>query len=230
MKIAVIGAGNVGTVLADRFSRAGHDVTISASSPQSAEAKARALGVAAASSNPEAARGADVVVLAVWYPTEEQVAREIADVVAGKVVVEVSNPLTPDMSGLATESGPSAAEQLAERLPGARVVKAFNTVFGAVQANPTLHGVAADNFLAGDDADAKRTVAELVESIGLRPVDAGPLRNARLLEAVAFLAIGLNASNGWAWNTAWKLIGAPISEPQGVREPAGAGAGAGGAR
>jgi NADPH-dependent F420 reductase len=223
MKIAVIGAGNVGTTLAERFSRAGHEVTISASSPESAEAKARHLGVAAAATNREAAEAADVIVLAVWYAQEEAVATEIADVAAGKVVVEVSNPLTPEM-GLATEGGPSAAEQLADRLPGAKVVKAFNTVFGQVQANPTLHGVAADNFLAGDDADAKRTVAELVETIGLRPVDAGPLRNARLVEALAFLAIGLNAQNGWAWNTAWKLVGAPIPEPQAPRELVGAGA------
>jgi NADPH-dependent F420 reductase len=219
MRIAIIGAGNVGQALAASFTRAGHDVTISASSPKSAEEKAAKVGAKPARSNREAVQQADVVILAVWYAQEEAVAREIADTARGKIVVEVSNPLTPDMKGLATEGGPSAAERLAQRLPGARVAKAFNTVFASVQADPDVHGTAADGFVASDDGDAKRTLMELMKSIGLRPIDVGPLRNARLLEAVGFLGIFLNATNSWPWNTVWKVVGAPIPEPSGV--PAG---------
>lgn len=109
-------------------------------------------------------------------------------------------------------------------MPGAKVAKAFNTAFAAVQSNPGLHGVAADGFFATDDDEARGTVRELVASIGLRPIDVGPLRMARYLEALHVINVGLNASNGWSWNTAFKVIGAPIPEPQGAREPVGTGA------
>ncbi len=117
MRIAVIGAGNVGKALAASFTRAGHEVTVSASSPESAERKAQDVAAEPASSNREAAAAADVIVLAVWYSHHETAAHEIADVVNGKIVVDVSNPLTPNMDGLATEGGPSAAERLGQLLP-----------------------------------------------------------------------------------------------------------------
>ena len=115
MRIAVIGAGNVGQALASSFRRAGHEVAIAARSPESAEEKAEDVEARPAPSNREAAEAADVIVLAVWYAHHEEVAREIAHVVNGKIVVDVSNPLTPSMDALATEGGPSAAERLAER-------------------------------------------------------------------------------------------------------------------
>ncbi len=215
MRIAVIGAGRVGQALAGAFSGAGHEFVLSASSPESARDKAQRVGARPAASNRDAVESADVIVLAVWYGQHESVAADIVDAVRGKVVVDVSEPVTPDMSGLATEGGPSAAERLAARLPEARVVKAFNTVFATVQADPDVHGVAADAFVAADDADARRTVLDLAASIGLRPIDAGPLRYARYLEAVGCLEILLNVSNGWPrpWSTVWKLVGAPVDEP-----------------
>jgi predicted dinucleotide-binding enzyme len=119
--------------------------------------------------------------------------------------VIVTNPLKPDLSGLVTE-GTSAAEMLQRRLSRARVVKAFNTVLAANQANPTVDGTQLDGFAAGDD-EAKKTVLELLATIGYRPIDAGPLSAARHLEAMAFLNIALNAANGWAWQSGWKLVG-----------------------
>lgn len=216
MRIAVIGAGRVGQSLAGAFTRAGHEVILSASSPESAREKAQLVGASAAASSREAVERADVVVLAIWYRQHEAVAADIVDAAHGKIVVDVSDPVTADMSGLATEGGPSAAERLAERLPGARIVKAFNTVFATVQAHPDLHGVIADAFVAADDPEAKRTVLDLAASIGLRPIDAGPLRYARYLEAVGCLGIFLNLTNDWPrpWNTVWKLVGAPMDEPQ----------------
>lgn len=221
MKIAIIGAGNVGQALASSMQRAGHEVTVTASSPDSARETAEEVGAQPAPTNRDAAEGADVIVLAVWYAQHETVADEIRDVVGGKVVVDVSNPLTPEMDWLATEGGPSAAERLAQRLPDAKVVKAFNTLFAAVQADPDVHAITADGFVAADDTDAKRTVMDLVESMGLRPVDAGPLRHARVLEALGFFGIYLNAANDWSWDTVWKLVGAPIPEPS--RQPVGSG-------
>ncbi len=100
------------------------------------------------------------------------------------------------------------------------MTKAFNTAFAPVQSNPSVHGVVADGFFATDDDEARETVRELVESIGFRPVDVGPLSMARYLEALHFINVALNASNGWDWTTAYKLLGAPIREPQATPSPA----------
>lgn len=202
MKVAIIGAGNVGKALGTSLSRAGHEVTISASTPESARAAAEEIGAQPAPDNVQAVRGADVVVLAVpFVGSATEVAREIADAAAGSVVIDATNPIKPDFSGLATEDS-SAAEVLQGLLPGAPVVKAFNTIFAGNQAQPTRE---IDGFIAGDDAKAKRTVISLVESMGFTPVDVGPLAQARYLEGMAWVNIGLNAANGWSWNSAWKL-------------------------
>lgn len=202
MKVAIIGAGNVGKALATSITRAGHEVTLSASTPESARQAADEVGARAASSNVDATRDAEVVILAVPYVAAgEDVAQDIRDAVAGKTVVDVTNPLKPDFSGLATE-GSSAAEEFQKQLPGASVIKAFNTIFASNQANPSVD---IDGFVAGDDDKAKQRVITLIESIGFSPVDVGPLSAARHLEGMAYINIGLNAQNGWSWTSAWKL-------------------------
>jgi 8-hydroxy-5-deazaflavin:NADPH oxidoreductase len=202
MKVAIIGAGNVGKALGQSISRAGHDVTIAAKHPESARAAAQDIGAEAASSPAEAVTDADVVVLAVPYVgAADEVSGEIRDRVVGKAVVDVTNPMKPDYSGLATD-GTSAAEEFQKRLPEASVVKAFNTIFATNQANPRPE---IDGFVAGDDDKAKQLVISLVESMGFNPVDVGPLRAARYLEGMAVINIGLNAQNGWDWTSAWKL-------------------------
>lgn len=202
MKVAIIGAGNVGKALATSITRAGHEVTLSASTPESARQAADEVGARAASSNVDATRDAEVVILAVPYVAAgEDVAQDIRDAVAGKTVVDVTNPLKPDFSGLATE-GSSAAEEFQKQLPAASVIKAFNTIFASHQANPSAD---IDGFVAGDDDKAKQRVITLIESIGFSPVDVGPLSAARHLEGMAYINIGLNAQNGWSWTSAWKL-------------------------
>jgi 8-hydroxy-5-deazaflavin:NADPH oxidoreductase len=209
VNIAMIGTGNVGKALGTSFVRAGHQVTFAARDADKTRAVAAELGARAADSAAEAARDADVVVLAVWYSSEEEVAADIAPVSAGKVVIDVANPLTPDYSGLATAGGPSAAERLAERLPNAKVAKAFNTLFATVQADPTAHGTRLDGLYAADDEDARATVAALLDSIGLRPVNVGALERARELEALGFLNIGLQTAHGGDWRSAFVIRGAP---------------------
>jgi 8-hydroxy-5-deazaflavin:NADPH oxidoreductase len=202
MKVAMIGAGNVGKALGASVARAGHDVVITASDPEHAKAAADQIGATSADSNREAVSDADVVILAVWYPVAvNQVAPELADAVAGRVVVDVTNPVKPDLSGLATE-GPSAAEELQEKLPTARVVKAFNTVFGSNQANPRPE---VQVHLAADDAEAKERVKELAESMGMTAVDVGPLPAARYLEGMALLNMQINATQGGDWTSRWVL-------------------------
>jgi 8-hydroxy-5-deazaflavin:NADPH oxidoreductase len=202
MKVAIIGAGNVGKALGTSITRAGHDVVMSASSAKSAGSAAEEIGARAASDNVSAVREADLVVLAVPYVgAGEQVASEIADQTRGRVVIDATNPIKPDYSGLATE-GTSGAEELQRRLPGAHVVKAFNTIFAANQSNPSRD---IDGFVAGDDADAKQTVIGLVDAMGFTPVDVGSLSQARHLEGMAWVNIGLNSANGWSWSSAWRL-------------------------
>ncbi|HEU4918909.1 MAG TPA: NADPH-dependent F420 reductase [Candidatus Limnocylindrales bacterium] len=202
MNIAIIGAGNVGQALASSFKRAGHEVTISAAHPESATEVASKLGTKAAGSNTEAVSTADLVVLAVPATALESVAREIGPNLAGKVVVDVTNRPTPDPAGSPT----SVAEELQERLPEARVVKAFNTAFASRQAEPVVHGIPADGFVAADDEGAKKTVLDAVASIGFRPVDAGSLAAARTLEGMAWLNISRNMAGG-TWQDAWVLVG-----------------------
>ena len=202
MKVAVIGAGNVGTALATSMIRAGHEVTIASRDPAHARAAAEGSGARPSESSSAAVRDADVVVLAIPYVAAgEAVAAEIAPLVDGKTLIDATNPIWPDMSGIATV-GTSAAEEFQRRLPTAKVVKAFNTLFASRQADPK-GGI--DGFVAADDGDAKRQVLSLVESMGFTPLDVGPLSSARYLEAMAFLNITLNMSNGWDWTSAWKL-------------------------
>jgi NADPH-dependent F420 reductase len=200
MKVAIIGAGNVGKALATSITRAGHDVTIAARHPEHAQSAADQVGATPAGSNATAVVDADVVILAVPYASGAQVADDIRDRVAGKTVIDVSNPLTPDYSGLATST--SAAEELQQRLPAANLVKAFNTIFATNQASPSRD---IDGFVAADDGEAKQQVISLVESMGFTPLDVGPLSSARFLEGMAFINIGLNAANGWSWTSAWHL-------------------------
>ena len=202
MKVAIIGAGNVGKALGGSVARAGHDVVITASDPEHARVAAEQIGATPADSNRDAVADADVVILAVWYPTAVgEVAPEIAEAARDRVVVDVTNPVKPDLSGLATD-GRSAAEELQDKLPGARVVKAFNTVFGSNQADPRPE---IQVHVAGDDADAKQTVEQLAESIGMTAIDAGGLSAARYLEGMALLNMQINATQGGDWTSRWVL-------------------------
>ncbi len=210
MKLAIIGAGNVGGGLAAAATQAGHDVVLSADSASAAQETAGKTGAIAVATNAEAVQGADLVVLAVPHGAVAAIVTELGDALTGKTVVDVTNPLTDDYSGLTT-TGVSAAEELQAQVPGAVVVKAFNTIFAGRHGNPTEGGQPLDAFIAADDDVAKKAVGTLAESLGYRVIDAGGLRMARSLEEMAFLNISLNATNGWAWQSGWKLVGPTVS-------------------
>jgi predicted dinucleotide-binding enzyme len=206
MRFAVIGSGNVGSAIGRAAQRTGHDVIIASDSPEHAAALGDSLGVQTTPSLVDAVAGADAVVLAVPFAAFPDVGGQIAEAVAGKIVVDVSNPVREDLSDLAT-TVVSAAEMVQQLLPDAKVVKAFNTVFAANQDTGEVDGIQLDGFVAADDPDAKRSILDFLEEIGYRPIDAGPLAAARHLEAMAFLNMWLNATNGWSWQTGWKLVG-----------------------
>jgi 8-hydroxy-5-deazaflavin:NADPH oxidoreductase len=207
MNIAIIGAGNVGKAITGSATKAGHSVTISSAKGDSAIAAAQESGARAAASNREAVQGADVVVLAVPYGAVYEILAEVGAGLDGKVLVDATNPIKPDYSGLAT-NGKSGAEEIQGKAPGAHVVKAFNTAFAARQADPNVAGgLRVDGYAAGDDERAKQKVLALLGDIGFNPVDAGPLAMAKHLEGMAWLNISLQTKNGWSWQAGWKLVG-----------------------
>lgn len=207
MDIAIIGAGNVGRALTGAATRAGHNVTVSSAGGESARAAAEESGAHAAASDREAVEGAALVVLAIPYTAVDEVLAEIGPELEGKVLVDATNPIKPDYSGLST-NGASGAEAIRDKAPGARVVKAFNTALAARQAEPRVAGgLRTDGFVAADDEDAKKIVLELLGDLGFNPVDAGGLAMARYLEGMAWLNISMQMAHGWSWQASWKLVG-----------------------
>jgi predicted dinucleotide-binding enzyme len=205
MRIAVIGAGNVGGGFSRTAVAAGHDVVITAAHADKAQAVAAEVGAQAGANNTVAVQGAQVVVLAVPGAEAPAVVAELAPVLAGVVVIDATNPLNAAYSDLAIE-GTSGAEAV-QNAAGVPVVKAFNTVFASRYATPTEAGAPLQVLVAGDDEPAKQTVSELAASLGFAAVNAGGLRQTRALEEIAFLNITLNATNGWAWQSAFQLVG-----------------------
>lgn len=208
MKVAIIGSGNVGKALAASAGKAGHDVTISSRHAENAQEAAKATNAKAAASNQEAIMAAELVILAVPTDAVEEVVGSLATDLEGKVVVDVSNRV--DMADPPkTLDGTSMAERIQKRVPKAHVVKAFNYAFASRMADPKVHGTRLDAFVAGDDEAAKKEALEFANSIGFRPIDAGPLAMARALEAMAALNISLQVRNNWPWQNGWKLTGPP---------------------
>jgi 8-hydroxy-5-deazaflavin:NADPH oxidoreductase len=213
MNVAIIGAGNMGRGIGHRMVAGGHDLTIVDRDPEEAERLAEELrgateaGTTVEAEGPGAELRGEVVILAVYYPGNLQIARDLGEELAGKVIVDISNPLNETFDGLATAPGTSAAEQVAQSAPaGARVVKAFNTTFSGTLVEGQVAGQPLDVLIAGDDAEAKETVAQLVRDGGLRAIDVGPLERARELEGLGFLGIALQQPLGLNFQSAWKLI------------------------
>jgi predicted dinucleotide-binding enzyme len=189
--ISVIGLGGMAKALAARALAGGNAVEVIGRDRAKAEELAATLGGATVGA-PGAAPAGDIVVLAVPYGSAAAVVRDYGDALRGKVVVDLTNPVNADGSGLVTPDGSSGAQEIAEAAsPGVHVVKAFNTVFSNVLTAAPAEGTPLDVFLAGDDAEAKAQVSAFVESLGLRPLDTGPLPMARALENAGLLMIGL---------------------------------------
>jgi predicted dinucleotide-binding enzyme len=205
MKVLVIGAGNMGAGFVKQLSAAGHQVTVTAREIAKARSLASqhgARGVATAG----AADGVDVIVVATPYSEAVPALRSVG-ALNGKVVIDITNPLTADFMGLTIGHDTSAAEQIALAVPGAEVVKGFNTVFAQVLAGGADFGGGrkVTVFLASDSERAKQTAKALAETMGFEVMDAGGLKNARYLEPVAGLNIyfGYGAGLGTGIAPAW---------------------------
>jgi 8-hydroxy-5-deazaflavin:NADPH oxidoreductase len=199
MRIAVIGAGNVGGMLGKLWAGKGHEMVFGAPDPKNDKLAAllRSIGgKARAASVAEAAAFGEVVVLATPWPAAQAAIGSAGNHLAGKILVDCTNPLAADLSGLVVGTDNSAGEEVARWARGAKVVKAFNTIGAANFADPSFGGAAASMFIAGDDAAAKSVVAGLAAALGFDPVDTGPLLAARWLEPLAMLWIHLAFKQG----------------------------------
>jgi predicted dinucleotide-binding enzyme len=206
MKVTVIGAGNMGAGFVKQLSKVGHQVSVTARNAEKAQAIAAANPGAFAIPVANAAVSADVFVLATGYADAVDALKSVGDL-TGKVVIDITNPLTPDYMGLTLGHSTSAAEEIAKALPGVEIVKAFNTVFAQVLAEGADfgNGQSVTVFVASDSKRATQTAKALAESMGFATVDAGGLKNARYLEPLAGLNIylGYGAGMGISIAPAW---------------------------
>jgi 8-hydroxy-5-deazaflavin:NADPH oxidoreductase len=209
MKIGILGAGNMGAALGKLWAALGHDVFFGLRQPVSEKTAKRlaALGAAVQTGSLEAAaRSGEVVLIAVPWEATEKVVRSLAEPLAGKVLIDCTNPITPNLSGLVVGHSTSAAEEIARWVPQAKVVKCFNTV-GAGGLHDARYGDhSASVFVCGDDERAKSAVTQLAEGIGFEVIDAGPLAEARYIEPLALLWIHLAMRGKYGSKIAVKLL------------------------
>jgi predicted dinucleotide-binding enzyme len=197
--IAIVGTGSVGGALGPEFAALGHTVVYGSRDPEQkkvADLVARTGRGASAGSPAEAAAAAQIVVLAVPGLLVEEITRGLGDL-GGKIVIDPTNPLIWNEDGsIELAEGPSNSERIRDAAPGARVVKAFNTLNWRTMVDPGISGGPVSIPLAGDDEAAMRAVADLATGLGLEPVDVGPLTNARYLEGMAVLLLTNRLGDG----------------------------------
>jgi 8-hydroxy-5-deazaflavin:NADPH oxidoreductase len=207
-RVTIVGAGNMGRGIGTRAVAGGHQVEILDRDPAEAQQLAKDLGGSATTLDPGARFGGEVVVFAVYYPGIKDAVEQYADQLAGKVVVDITNPVdTQTWDRLATPPGTSSAEEVQRLVPqGTPVVKAFNTTFAPTLVAGEVAGQQLDVLIAGDDETAKQKVSQLVKDGGLRPIDVGPLNRARQLEQLGFLHISLQQPLDLGFGSAVKLV------------------------
>ncbi|YCI06642.1 NAD(P)-binding domain-containing protein (plasmid) [Ensifer sp. D2-11] len=200
--ISIIGSGTMATAIAGRVAKAGYTVEVVGRDPAKARALADQLGAGAITGMYGAVPAGNIVILAVPYSGAAAAVADFGKALDGKVIVDIANPVAPDLSGLVTPHGSSGAQETAKGLPaGAHVVKAFNTIFGHVLAKDGR----LDAFIAADDAEAKASVSRFLESLGLRPLDVGGLHMAQTLEALGLMMIGLARNGAGTWDFAMNV-------------------------
>jgi 8-hydroxy-5-deazaflavin:NADPH oxidoreductase len=206
MEITIIGTGNMARALATRALAGGHAVTLLGTEAAKAQALADELEGAVKTGQVGDALSDDVVIFAVWYPAVADVLARYGDQLDGKVVVDITNPIDVDaFEPVQLEAG-SAAEEIAAKVPGAKVVKAFNTTFAGTLAEGAVSGEPLDVLVASDDPQAKQSVTRLATDAGLRAIDAGPLRRARELEALGYLHMAIQEPLGSNFASTVKVL------------------------
>lgn len=212
--IAIIGAtGNMGSAIARSIAKGPYRLLLKASKQDELDALVNDIQ----SKNPsaevesvicptEASWEADIIILAVPYEAEKNIAPQIKDVASQKIVISIANPLNQNYDGLVTAPGTSAAEELQKLLANSKIVKAFNTTFASDFSEPVINSTQVDAFVAGNDEEALQTVSELVATAGFNPIIAGDLSVSRTLENMQLLLIQLGMKNNYNWLAGWKIL------------------------
>lgn len=212
--IAIIGAtGSMGSAISKSLAKGNYRLLLKAGKQEEIDQlvdeivkttpQAEVEGIACSK---EACWEADIIIAAVPYSAEAEVAERIREVANQKIVISIANPLNETYDQLVTTADTSAAEELQKLLPNSKVVKAFNTTFAADFSTPVIDGKQADAFIAGDDKEALETVSELVNTAGFNPVVAGGLSVSRTLENMQLLLIRLGMKYNYNWLAGWKIL------------------------
>ncbi len=212
--IAVIGAtGNMGSAIAKSLSKGDYQLLLCANDQSKLQSLVNDIKAVHSSANvetldctKEASWQADIIILAVPYAAEKEIAEKIQEVANQKIVISIANPLSNTSNGLVTAPDTSAAEELQKLLPNSKVIKAFNTTFAADFSNPVIDDKQVDAFIAGNNEDALQTVAELVSTVGFNPIIAGDLSVSRTLENMQLLLIQLTIKYNYNWLAGWKIL------------------------
>ncbi|NMP25640.1 NAD(P)-binding domain-containing protein [Rahnella sp. SAP-1] len=200
--ISIIGSGGMAAAIAGRTAKAGYTVEVISRDPAKAQTLADQLAGGAMIGEYGAVPAGNIVILAVPYASAARVVADYGKALDGKIIIDISNPISSDVTGLVTPGGSSGAQEIAKCVPAsAHVVKAFNTLFGHVLART----VALDAFIAADDPQAKARVSTFLERLGLRPFDVGGLQMAQTLEALGLMLIGVAKNGAGSWNIAFNV-------------------------
>ncbi len=208
MNIGIIGSGNVGGTLGGRWAQHGHEVTFSSREPDSEKMKKLVAGAgpnSRAATLAETVSGNDVLLLATPWPATQQIVSGAGDF-TGKILIDAVNPFLPNLAGIEVGTNNSGGELVAQWASGAKVVKAFNTIGNNIMADANLAGHSALLLYCGDDEGAKQVVHGLATELGFDAEDAGPLKQARVLEPFALLWVTLAFTRGFGREFAFKII------------------------
>ena len=206
MNITIIGTGNMARGVATLALAGGNMVTLLGHEPGKSDVLAKELPGEVRTGTVGDPLDGEVIVPAVWYQALGDVIARYADQLNGKVIVDISNPVDPQSFQPLTIAAGSVAQELAQMVPGAKVVKAFNTTFAGTLAEGTVGGQPLDVLIASDDEDAKTAVRTLAEGGGLRVIDAGPLAVARQLEGVGYVHMAVQDDLGTGYTSAIKIF------------------------
>lgn len=206
MQITIIGTGNMARGIATRALAGGNAVTLLGTSADKAQALAAELSGDVSAGAIGDPISADVVVLAVWYQVLDDVLGHYTGQLDGKVVVDITNPVDPQTYAPLDVAAGSAAQEIAQKVPGAKVAKAFNTTFAGTLVEGQVGGQPLDVFVASDDDDAKAVLRRLAEDSGMRLVDAGPLAIARQLEGAGYVHMAIQGELGTSYGSALKVV------------------------
>jgi NADPH-dependent F420 reductase len=212
--IAIIGAtGNMGSAISKSLSKGNYRLLLKSDDQEKLNKLAEQIRSTNSSADvetilcpAEASWEADIIVLAVPYQAEKEIAEKIKEVANQKVVISIANPLNDTYDGLVTAPDTSAAEELQKLLPGSKVIKAFNTTFAADFSSPVIDGKQVDAFIAGNDEEALDTVKDMISTVGFNPIVAGNLSVSRTLENMQLLLIQLGLKYNYNWLAGWKIL------------------------